>query len=121
MIDRYGRGAESLARMTYEFGVSFESLIYRLHNLQIINAQGRDRLRSQGWQGLLRAIDEPELSDALEPAVGKSLRVRLGTRPEQHPPGWLTARALAGYRKGTISIRRWLGYSMSMPMTCSSA
>ena len=33
-IDDYGRGANCLARMLLRFGVSYETLVYRLHNLQ---------------------------------------------------------------------------------------
>ena len=33
-IDDYGRGADCLARMLLRFGVSYETLVYRLHNLQ---------------------------------------------------------------------------------------
>lgn len=109
-IEEHGAlSAESLVTMTYRFGVSFESLIYRLHNLQIINAQGRDQLRSDGWRALLRAIEQPQLADRIPVTVRKSLLARLGNRPERRAPGWLVGRALAGYREGVISVRPLAG------------
>lgn len=91
------------------FGVSFESLIYRLHSIGLINAEVRDQLRSVGWRGLVNALDSPELQTRLPPEVRKSLVARLGSRPERRPPGWLLERTRAGYEKGTVSIRPLAG------------
>ncbi len=100
-INRDGRTATALARMIDHFGVSFESLIYRLHNLRLINAEGRDQLRAYGFRGLLTRVDDGEL-------VGQLLG-RLGTRPERRPPRWLASRAFAGYRRGVVSVRPLAG------------
>ena len=60
IIQSKGRGAEALSQMIGQFGVSFESLVYRLHNLQLVNAAGRDRLREAGWAGILQALGEDQ-------------------------------------------------------------
>ena len=39
----------------------------------------------------------------------RTLLGRLGTRPEQRPPEWLTVRAFAGYRQGVLSVRPLAG------------
>jgi len=109
LINEHGRGAEALALMLYEFGVSFESLIYRLHNIGLINAEVRDQLRSVGWRGLVNALAGPELQARLPPELRKSLVARLGSRPERRPPGWLLERTREGYEKGTVSIRPLAG------------
>jgi Zn-dependent peptidase ImmA (M78 family) len=108
-IKDYGRGAESLLRMTYDFGVSFESLIYRLHNLRKIDAEGRDRLREIGWSGLLSMIEDSDLQHRLGPEVSMRLISRQAQRPARRPPSWLTTRCLAGHKKGVISIRPLAG------------
>jgi len=93
-IEAKGRGAEALGEMLVEFGVSYESLVYRLHNLQIINAGGRDQLRSLGWTGLLARLEDGEL--------GRSLLAARGSRPERRPPLLLTSRCLRGVLDGTV-------------------
>lgn len=102
-IAEFGRTAESLARMVDDFGVSLETIIYRLHNLQIIDAHGRDQLKSVGWQGLLAALKSSNKESAIE--LRRKLVARLGTRPERRPPVWLLERALDGFDLGFISIR----------------
>ena len=94
-IESYGRGSKSLGQMLLDFGVSFESLIFRLHNLRIINAGGRDNLRSVGWAGLLAELEDHGLKQALLAARG--------SRPERRPPVLLAARCLAGIFDGTVS------------------
>lgn len=93
-IDRFGRGADCLARMILRFGVSYETLIYRLHNLQIINATGRDSLRSIGWTGLVAHLDDPDIKRRLLDARG--------ARPHRRPPTLLAARCLAGVLDGSV-------------------
>lgn len=100
-IDEHGRIATALAQMVDRLGVSFESLVYRLHNLRLINAEGRDQLRTYGLRGVLAQVDDDEL-------VGRLLR-RLGTHPERRPPTWLAVRAFAGYRRGAVSVRPLAG------------
>ena len=95
VLQEHGRTARSLAKMLTQFGVSYESLIYRLHNLQIINALGRDRLRAAGWAGLLNQLEDEESYRALLAARG--------SRPERRPPVLLATRCLGGVLDGTIS------------------
>lgn len=104
----YGLGPESLAQMLYEFGVSFESLIFRLHNLRKIDSTGRDRLQRIGWQGLLGVINGSPLRDRLGP-VSARLLSRQSEYPDYRPPIWLANRCLVGYRKGVISVRPLAG------------
>jgi Zn-dependent peptidase ImmA (M78 family)/DNA-binding XRE family transcriptional regulator len=108
-IKDYDRGPESLARMIYDFGVSFESLIFRLHNLRKIDADGRDQLREVGWQGLLGAIQRPDLQERLGPEISMRLISRLSQHPADRPPIWLASRCFAGYRRGIISVRPLAG------------
>lgn len=105
-VDKYAKDgitALSLGRMLAEFGVSYESLVYRLHNLGFINYQGRNHLQSSGIRGLLADLDDEDLA--------RSLLSRLGERGgvETRPPAWLAVRALAGYRKGIVSARPLAG------------
>lgn len=96
-----GRTALSLARMVDRLGVSFESLVYRLHNLRLIDARGRDNLREHGLSGVLALIEDRDLE--------RHLLGRLETRPERLPPTWLAVRALEGYKRGILSIRPLAG------------
>ena len=93
-IDKYGRGAESLARMLVGFGVSYETLIYRLHNLGIINAEGRDQLRRTRWASLIEYVDNDE--------IARVLLAARGARPERRPPTLLATRCLHGALDGTV-------------------
>ena len=93
-IDDYGRGADCLARMLLRFGVSYETLVYRLHNLQIINADGRDRLRRIRWASLVEHVEDDE--------IARSLLAARGARPERRPPALLAARCLQGALDGTV-------------------
>ena len=93
-IERHGRGANCLARMLLRFGVSYETLIYRLHNLQIINAHGRDRLRSTGWTGLIEQLDDD--------ALARGLLAARGARSERRPPTLLASRCLHGALDGVV-------------------
>ncbi len=93
-IDQYGRGAESLARMLLRFGVSYETLIYRLHNLRIINAEGRDRLRSTRWASLIKHLDNEE--------IARGLLAARGARPQRRPPTLLATRCLHGALDGVV-------------------
>lgn len=92
-----------VARMLVRFGVSFESLVYRLHNLGLINYQGRNQLRSTGMRGLLADLDDQALVRILLARLGEEDRV------ETRPPAWLAMRALNGYRRGSVSARPLAG------------
>jgi len=101
IIAESGRDATALARMVWEFGVSFESLVYRLHNLGIINAHGRDQLRGRGWTAVLTDLEDNDMR--------RALLSTLGMRPEQKPPDLLTERAFLGYQQGVVSVRPLAG------------
>ncbi len=98
-----GISVSNLAQMLVQFGVSFESLVYRLHNLGYINYQSRNRLQTIGIRGLLADLDDEELV--------RVLLARLGERDgvEGRPPAWLAMRALLGYRRGIVSARPLAG------------
>ena len=101
IIGLYGRGAESLAHMLVRFGVSYESLIYRLNNLHIINKRGRDLLKSARWSGLVHALETTDLA--------RKLLSARGTKPERHPPSLLTKRCWRGVMDGTVGPRPLAG------------
>ena len=101
IISTSGRGPESLAHMLVRFGVSYESLIYRLHNLQIINVHGRDSLKSASWAGLVHALGETDLT--------RKLLSTRGTRPERHPPSLLSERCWRGVLAGHVSVNPLAG------------
>lgn len=94
-VDRYGRRAESLARMLVGFGVSYETLIYRLHNLGIINAEGRNRLKRIRWASLIEHLDDE--------GIARNLLAARGARPERRPPTLLASRCLHGALDGIVS------------------
>ncbi|MDE0161456.1 MAG: XRE family transcriptional regulator [Acidimicrobiaceae bacterium] len=94
-ISKYGRQAESLARMLVGFGVSYETLIYRLHNLGIINAEGRARLKRIRWASLIGHLDDDE--------TARNLLAARGARPERRPPTLLASRCLHGALDGIVS------------------
>ena len=98
-----GITASSVARMLVQFGVSYESLVYRLHNLGLINYQGRNRLQSIGIRGLISGVDDEMLV--------RLVLARLGERGdiETRPPTLLAWRALDGYRRGIVSARPLAG------------
>jgi Zn-dependent peptidase ImmA (M78 family)/transcriptional regulator with XRE-family HTH domain len=98
-----GIGPTSVARMLVKFGVSFESLVYRLHNLGYIDYRGRNHLQSSGIRGLFAELDNQELA--------RILLARLGERGEveTRPPAWLAVRCLDGYRRGIVSARPLAG------------
>ena len=95
LIKKHERTAEALAHMLISFGVSYESLVYRLHNLRIINAHGRDQLKRIGWTGLISTLDDKNLA--------RSLLSSRGSRSERRPPTLLASRCLRGVMNGTIS------------------
>ncbi len=104
-IAKHGRDAVSIAFMVHELGVSFQSLVYRLHNLGLISASGRDTLMDLGWNGLLAAGEDPNVKDRLPAVVRNSLRMRMKSLPTSTPPNGLVTRAIEGYRRGVLSVR----------------
>lgn len=107
MLEKYGRNTLVLAVLIDTLGVSYESLVYRLHNLRLINAEGRDRLRAFGLQGVLTHLEDQDL-------ISRLLR-RHVTYPETRPPTWLVARAFAAFERGVVSIRPLAGLLAEEP------
>jgi Zn-dependent peptidase ImmA (M78 family)/transcriptional regulator with XRE-family HTH domain len=100
-----GRKVSTLAYLTYMLGVSYESLIYRLHNLRLINAEGRDKLKAISWQQISAHLTNPAYSFGLSRAQIGRLQYRITAKPAYRPPSLLLQRAWDGYEKGIISIR----------------
>jgi Zn-dependent peptidase ImmA (M78 family)/transcriptional regulator with XRE-family HTH domain len=108
-IEKRGLKVSTLAYLTYALGVSYESLVYRLHNLRLINAEGRDKLKSISWQQLSSHLNDPQLSSDLGPDQIGKLQYRGTAKPAARGPALLLRRAWDGYRKGIISIRPLAG------------
>lgn len=104
-IEGNGRKMSTLVRLVNTLGVSYESLVYRLHNLRLINADGRDKLRAISWQQLSAHLSEPSLSSGLPREQIGRLQYRGTAKPAGRPPALLLRRAAEGYQKGVISIR----------------
>ena len=105
-IAKRGRTVSTLAYLTYALGVSYESLIYRLHNLGLINALGRDKLKAISWQQVSSLLEGQGLLSRDQ--IGK-LQYRRTAKPASRPPALLLQRAWDGFRKGIISIRPLAG------------
>ena len=101
IITKHGRDVKSLAYMLLQFSVSYETLIYRLHNLRHINTHGRDQLKKAGRAGLIHALKDDDLS--------RTLIAALNTKLARHPPSLLTKRCWSGVMDGTVSIRPLAG------------
>ncbi len=101
MIDK-DSVALSLVEIASTFEVSYLSLVYRLHNLGMINAQGRDQLLEIGWHGIL---DEAKRFDGSLPESvrGWATEVALRHRPGDRPPRHLSTRAVEAFKRGYIS------------------
>jgi len=112
-IDERGLKVSTLAYLTYRLGVSYESLVYRLHNLRLVNAAGRDKLKSISWQQLVSHLNDPQLSSQLSsrlfPNQVRKLQYRGTAKPAGRPPALLLQRAWEAYRKGIISVRPLAG------------
>ncbi|MFC9687262.1 helix-turn-helix domain-containing protein [Kribbella sp. NPDC056951] len=101
-IEQQGRQYPTLVQLAYRLGVSFESLIYRLHNLGVIDARGRDKLKRVNWRGIVLAISEPSGFGGLKKNEAARFQARWVTPPPTNPPAMLIQRATNGYRKGAI-------------------
>lgn len=92
-----GRGPVGLAEIMVQLQVSFESMVYRLHNLKYTNFEGRDRMLSMRFGGLLGELEDSELKTALV-----ALR---NTADQDRPPSLLLERLMRGYESGVVSVR----------------
>ena len=101
-IEQQGRQYATLVQLAYRLSVSFESLIYRLHNLRIINAHGRDELMRVNWRGIVLSMSDPNAFGGLNKNQAARFQARWVTPPPANPPVMLIQRATNGYRKGAI-------------------
>lgn len=88
---------DALANILKKSGVSWQTLVYRLHNLRLVNAVGRDALLSLGLTGLLFQLKDDELRTLIQQddqQVAASII-----------PHWLAVAAISAYKEGAISIR----------------
>jgi Zn-dependent peptidase ImmA (M78 family) len=104
-IERQGRQYPTLVQLAYRLSVSFESLIYRLHNLREINAQGRDQLMRVNWRGVVLGMSDPSAFAGLNKNQAARFQARWVTPPPTSPPAMLIQRATSGYRKGAIGAQ----------------
>lgn len=104
-IERQGRQYPTLVQLAYRLSVSFESLIYRLHNLGEINAQGRDQLMRVNWRGVVLGMSDPSAFAGLNKNQAARFQARWVTPPPTSPPAMLIQRATSGYRKGAIGAQ----------------
>jgi len=108
-LDHYGRRTPTIVNLAHRFGVSFETIIYRLHNLHLIDAAGRDTLMTFNWQQqLARLASDPTSSGLTKPQVGQ-LQTRSTRKPGSRLPGLLVGRAHEGFLKGILSVRPLAG------------
>lgn len=94
IVRTYGRDEVSIAEMMLEFEVSFKSIVFRLHNLRIINAEGRDRLQTEvGFAGLAQKVDATSR---------KRLFRQKAAKPARRYPVHLADRLHRGFLDGVV-------------------
>lgn len=81
---------EIVADLLSRFGVSLDALAFRLHNVGVVDAAGRDRIRSMSSSRI-----------ALRSGRTRDLQAR----GDRRAPGNLLTRAIEAYVQGQISIR----------------
>ena len=86
----HGVSEEIVAGLLGRFGVSLDALAFRLHNVGVVQAAGRDRIRSMSSSRI--ALRSGRASD-------------LQARGDQRAPGNLLGRAIEAYVQGKISVR----------------
>jgi transcriptional regulator with XRE-family HTH domain len=85
-----GVSEEIVANLLSRFGVSLDALAFRLHNVGVVDAAGRDRIRSMSSNRI--ALRSGRASD-------------LQARNERRVPGNLLHRAIEAYVQGQVSVR----------------
>jgi Zn-dependent peptidase ImmA (M78 family) len=108
-LKQYGRRTPTIVNLAQQFGVSFETIVYRLHNLHLIDAQGRDTLMQFNWSHQLARLAIDPSSSGLSKAQIGQLQTRNVRKPDGRLPGLLVGRAYEGFQKGAISIRPLAG------------
>ena len=109
LLDSYHRVTPTLVLLTDHFGVSYETLVYHLHNLRLIDDEGRDRLMAISWQQLVAVSSDTLRSRGYKQSTIGKLFARGQLRPAGRPPALLVRRAIEGYRKGILSVRPLAG------------
>lgn len=105
MVEEKGRSDVALINLAYTLGVSFESVVYRLHNLGFIDTAGRDQLRRVNWRQVLLHLSDEHMRGGLTRDQAAQLQARSLTAPAELPPALLVFRASEGFRKGAISAQ----------------
>jgi len=89
--------ATRFAELLIQFQVSFETFLYRLHNLHFINAAERDELRDVGFSGLMASLDDIDLKS--------DLMVTVETLGFRRSPEHFIRRLIMGFEAGVVSVR----------------
>ena len=110
-----GRHLSTLVDLTVSYGVSYETLVYRLHNLRLIDAEVRDRLLSMSWQGLVTQSIPALLAAGTNQNDLGSILGRSQSKPIGRPPALLLRRAYEGFLKGIVSVRPLAGLTKQDP------
>jgi hypothetical protein len=84
-----------VARLMQEFGVSYETAVYRLHNSQLINAATRDRLKREGLNNVRRLTRE----------IGFVENVAYPL-PQSSLPDWFEAETMQVFADGGLTEAR---------------
>jgi len=93
---------DALVAAFLELGMSWQALVYRLHNAGIVNAVGRDALLAEGVWQLAQRCKDAGLRDQVQ-------RDDRGPTFAYRPPRLLTQRCAQGYLSGVVSIRPYAG------------
>lgn len=83
-----------IARMLIRFGVSYETLIFRLNNLELMDDEEKKSLLEMGRHGFVGGLEDSEYKSKL-----RAIPPQLG----QRPPMLLAARCLKAIRDGVAS------------------
>jgi Zn-dependent peptidase ImmA (M78 family) len=98
-VDRNDIGPVAISNLMRTLGVSHQSLIYRLHNLGLIDFARRNELEQLGPRGLLAQLsDREQARETLANVTDER------TALEHRRPLWLTYRATQGFKRGVISV-----------------
>jgi Zn-dependent peptidase ImmA (M78 family)/transcriptional regulator with XRE-family HTH domain len=89
--------SDVLGQLLYRFGVSVQTLAFRLHNLALVNAAERDRLRSLSPFRIAALVSDPQIKRRL---AASDASPSYSNKPPQH----LLNRAMAAYRAKVCSI-----------------
>jgi Zn-dependent peptidase ImmA (M78 family)/transcriptional regulator with XRE-family HTH domain len=108
-LEHFGRRTPTIVNLAHRFGVSFETIVYRLHNLHLIDAEGRDTLMKFNWQQQLAHLAPDPTSSGLTKSQIGQLQTRGTRKPDSRLPGLLVGRAHEGFQKGILSIRPLAG------------